>query len=260
MNFLPIAAVLILILPIVLIAVLIKRVGKRLEFFEYMVLSAGSVLLSILLCLRLYYWLKGQSVFDVIWNSIRQAFLHGPVNAGQMLAVYHEWGLFQNFTSAEQLADFMIGQIQIMVPAIILLSSLIYGGILFLLIRLIFKNLSIPAPAVPAFEDWTLPRRAAVSLILLPASFLIINMLGIANVEAAQLAVTVLASFVFSVMGMSVLGYFLKAGRVPSVLRWLLLILAYALFGFFLTLLGIVDQFLHLRIRYRNKFRITNGG
>ena len=157
MNFLPIAAVLILILPIVLIAVLIKRVGKRLEFFEYMVLSAGSVLLSILLCLRLYYWLKGQSVFDVIWNSIRQAFLHGPVNAGQMLAVYHEWGLFQNFTSAEQLADFMIGQIQITVPAIILLSSLIYGGILFLLIRLIFKNLSIPAPAVPAFEDWTLP-------------------------------------------------------------------------------------------------------
>ena len=138
MNFLPIAAVLILILPIVLIAVLIKRVGKRLEFFEYMVLSAGSVLLSILLCLRLYYWLKGQSVFDVIWNSIRQAFLHGPVNAGQMLAVYHEWGLFQNFTSAEQLADFMIGQArQRYLPLFCFL--LIYGGILFLLITIYSK-------------------------------------------------------------------------------------------------------------------------
>ena len=32
--------------------------------------------------------------------------MSGPVNAGQMLSFYHEMGLFQNFTTAEQLVEF----------------------------------------------------------------------------------------------------------------------------------------------------------
>jgi len=260
MNSMPFVALLILIIPVILIVYIIKTYGKRLDFFEYMLLSVGSVLLSILFCLELYKWIKGGSVFDVMWSSIRQVFLESIINEDQLLAMYHEWGLFQNFTTAEQLVDFMIRQLKIMLPAGILIFSLIYGAVLFFIIRLIMKNLNVSIPIVPAFEDWFLPRRIAASLILLPLTFLVISMLGIANVEAAQFAVTILLYFVYSVLGLSVLSFFLKAGRVPSVLRWLLLILAYILFGFFLTLLGILDQFLYLRIRYKNKFRTVNGG
>ena len=49
MDFLPIAALFIFIIPIILITGLIKRIGKRSDFYEYILFSTGSVLLSILL-------------------------------------------------------------------------------------------------------------------------------------------------------------------------------------------------------------------
>lgn len=260
MNFLPIAAVFIFIIPIILIVGLIKRIGKKSDFYEYILLSSGSVLFSILLYLGLYSWKVGQSAFDTIWNFFRQAFVHGPVNGNQMLAIYHQWGVFENFTTAEQLADFLIGQMRMNVPAAILLFSLIYGVFLFLIIRLIISKLASPVPAVPAFENWTLPRRISLGLILLLLGFFLVNALGIANVEVAQYTITVLISFLFSIIGLSVVWFFLKAGRVPSPLRWLLAIIVYLILGFVLPILGIVDQFIHLRIRYKNRFRTTNGG
>lgn len=260
MDFLPIAALFIFIIPIILITGLIKRIGKRSDFYEYILFSTGSVLLSILLFLGLYSWKKGQTVFDTVWSYFRQIFVNGPVNGSQMLDVYHQLGLFENFTTAGQLADFLIGQMKMMVPAAILLFSLIYGVFLFLIIRIIIRRLDSPVPVVPAFEHWTLPRRLFLGLILLFLGFFLVNALGIANVEAAQNTMTVLISFLFSITGLSVLWFFLKAGRVPSPLRWLIAIIVYLILGFALPVLGIVDQFIHLRIRYKNKFRTTNGG
>ncbi len=259
MNFLPIAAVFILVIPIILIAGLIKQIGKRCDFYEYIILSSGSVLLSILLFLGLYSWKVGQSVFDTIWNYFRRAFINGPVNGKQILTIYHQWGIFENFTTAEQLADFVIGQIKVTVPAAILLFSLIYGVFLFLIIRVITKKLASPVPAVPAFENWALPRRVALGLLLLLLGFILVNSIGNANVEAAQYTTTVLISFMFSITGLSVVWFFLKAGQVPTPLRWLLAIIIFVLLGFALPILGIVDHFLHLRIRYKYKFRTMDG-
>ncbi|MGI6140619.1 MAG: DUF2232 domain-containing protein [Caldicoprobacterales bacterium] len=260
MNSLPIAAVFIFIIPIILIAGLIKWIGKRSDFYENIMLSSGSVLLSILFFLGLYSWFKGHSAFDALWNSFRQAFMSGPVNAGQMLSFYHEMGLFQNFTTAEQLVEFLIGQIKVTVPAVILLFSLIYGVLLFLIIRLIIKKMGFPTPAVPEFEDWTLPRGMAAGLIILLLVSLLGNSLAIANFEVIQLTIAALVSFLFTVLGISVLWFFLKVGQVPSVLRWLIAVLACLFVGLALPFLGVLDQVIHIRLRYKNKFRMMNGG
>ena len=181
-------------------------------------------------------------------------------SAGQMLSFYHEMGLFQNFTTAEQLVEFLIGQIKVTVPAVILLFSLIYGVLLFLIIRLIIKKMGFPTPAVPEFEDWTLPRGMAAGLIILLLVSLLGNSLAIANFEVIQLTIAALVSFLFTVLGISVLWFFLKVGQVPSVLRWLIAVLACLFVGLALPFLGVLDQVIHIRLRYKNKFRMMNGG
>lgn len=259
MNLQPIAAVFIFIVPIVLIAGLIKGFGKRSDFYEYIILSSGSVLLSILLYLGLYTWLRGQSAFDTVWSSFRQTFLHGVIDADQLLDIYHQWGLFKNFTAADQLADFLIGQMKMTVPAAILIFSLIYGVVIFLITRLVMKKLGFPVSAVLAFGDWTLPRGMAFGLIILLLISFLGGGLGIGNFEVIQYTITMLIFFLFTVLGLSVLWFFLKAGRVPSVLCWLLAILAILMVGFALPFLGLLDQLIHMRTRYKNKFLIKNG-
>jgi uncharacterized protein YybS (DUF2232 family) len=253
MNLQPVAGIFLIALPILLIAGLVWGLGKRSDFYENVLLSSGSVLLSILLYLKVYSIIAGRSVFEAVWESFRQAFT-AAADAGQFLSMYHEMGLFKNFTTSRQLADFLIGQMKIAVPAFLLISSIVYGMFLFFIIRFVIKLTGREVSAVPAFEEWALSRGMGFGLIILLLVSLIGNWLGIANFEVVQFTVTVLISFLFTVLGLSVLWFFLKAGRVPSVIRWLLTVLIYLFVGFALPFLGMFDHLFRMRRNYKSKF------
>jgi uncharacterized protein YybS (DUF2232 family) len=253
------SAIFFFVVPILIILIMLIRMGKRLDFYEYGLLSSGSVLLSSLLYFLLYSQLVGHSAFDTMWNTFRQNFLSGGVDAGQILAFYHSLGFFQNFTAADQLAEYLILQMKAVVPAAILIFSLVYGVIGLLVIRLILKKTGHEMPEVRAFEDWSLPRGMVVGLIVLLLISLLGGSLGISNFEVVRFTITALISFLFTVIGLSFLWFFLKAGRVPSVLRWLLTVITCLIAGFVLPFLGMFDQLFHLRWRYRNKFLFKNG-
>ncbi len=255
----PILSIIFLLLPIILIAGLIKRLGKRANFYEYVLLSSGSVLLSQVLYLITYAWINGQSAFDAVWSSFRQSFTSGIVDTNQLLNLYHQWGLFQNFTTAEQLVDFFIAEMKNTVPAVIVLSSLAYGVALFLIIRLVMKRFNYETSAVRRFEEWTLPKGMAFGLVILMLVSFMGRNLGIPRFEVVHFTITALISFLFLVMGLSMLWFFLKAGNVPAVVRWVLIILIFLLLGTILPFIGLLDQLFHLRIRYRNKFLFKNG-
>jgi uncharacterized protein YybS (DUF2232 family) len=253
MSLQPVAGIFLLVLPIALIAGLVWGLGKRSDFYENVLLSSGSVLLSELLYLKVYSIIAGRSAFDAVWDSFRRVFITAA-NAGDLLSMYHQMGVFKNFTSSGQLADFLIGQMKIAVPAFLLISSIVYGMLLFFIIRFIVKLTGRDVPVVPAFEEWALSRGMSLGLIILLLASFIGRWLGIANFGVVQFTVTVLISFLFTVLGLSVLWFFLKAGRVPSVIRWLLAILVYLIVGFGLPFLGMLDHVLHIRRNYRNKF------
>ncbi|NLB41581.1 MAG: DUF2232 domain-containing protein [Clostridiales bacterium] len=260
MDFLqPILSTIFLLLPIILIAGLIKRLGKKVSFYEYILLSAGSVLFSLVLYLITYRWINSQSAFDAIWSSFRQSFTSGIVDANQLLSLYHQWGIFQNFTTAEQLVDFFISEMKNAVPAVIVLSSLIYGVALFLIIRLILKLFDYQTSAVRRFEEWNLPKGMAMGLVILMLVSLMGQNLGIPRFEIVNFTITALISFLFMIMGLSMLWFFLKAGNVPAAVRWVLIILILLILGTILPFLGLIDQLFHLRVRYRNKFLFKNG-
>ena len=252
-------ALLFTILPVVLITGLIVSLGKRADFYEYILLSAGSVLVSFLGYHVAYSLINGQSIFVALWASTRETLLHGVVDMKQLLSFYHQMGIFKNFTAPEQLVDFTIGQLKTAIPAAVILFSMVYGVALFLLIRQIRKWMGHESPRVPSFEEWTLPRGMVFGLILLLLAAILGQGLGIPNLEVVQFTISSLISFLFTVLGLSVLWYFLKAGRVPTVLRWVLSILGFLFLGFALPFLGLFDQLFRIRWNYRNKFLFKNG-
>ena len=255
----PILSIIFLLLPIILIAGLIKGLRKKINFYEYVLLSAGSVLLSLVLYLITYAWINSQSVFDAIWDSFRRNFTGGIVDANQLLNLYHQWGTFQNFTTGEQLVGFFISEMKNAVPAVIVLSSLIYGVALFLIIRLILKRFDFETSVVRRFEEWNLPKGMAMGLVILMLVSFIGQNLGIPRFEVVNFTITALISFLFMVMGLSMLWFFFKAGNVPAVVRWVLIIIIFMLLGTILPFIGLLEQLFHLRVRYRNKFIFKNG-
>ena len=145
------------------------------------------------------------------------------------------------------------------VPAVIVLSSLIYGVALFLIIRLILKRFDFETSVVRRFEEWNLPKGMAMGLVILMLVSFIGQNLGIPRFEVVNFTITALISFLFMVMGLSMLWFFFKAGNVPAVVRWVLIIIIFMLLGTILPFIGLLEQLFHLRVRYRNKFIFKNG-
>jgi len=259
MNLQALAVILLFIAPVGLITGLIIWFGKRFNYYENILASAGSVLLSVLLYLKLYSLITGQSVFEPLWNDIRQLFVSGVINSDYILSIYHKMGNFSNFTTAEQLAGFIIEQMKITIPAVLLIFSLIYGIILFSIIRLIMKKLGYTTLPVIPFEEWALPRGMGIGLVFLLIVSYIGRSLGISNFEVIQFTIAALVSFLFMVLGLSVLWFFLKAGNVPAVLRWILTIIIYFTVGFGLPFFGMFEHIFQIRLRYKSKYIIKNG-
>src|SRR5690554_105620 len=110
------------IMPVLLITGFIRGLGKRSDFYEGILLSSGSVLVSSLLYLKVYSMIAGRSPFDAVWDFIRMVFRIGAINTEQLLTLYHDMGIFKNFTTGEQLVDFMIGQMKLGIPAFLLIG------------------------------------------------------------------------------------------------------------------------------------------
>ena len=259
MNLQLVSGFFLIVLPIVLIVLQAWKLGKRSDFYENILLSSGSVLLSILLYLKVYSMRTGQSAFDAVWNSFRQVLTSGAVNTDEILSRYHELGIFKNFTSAQQLADFMIQQMKQAVPASLLIYSIVHGAFLFLVICFIMKKSGRDMRPVPAYAEWKLPRGMGFGLIVLLLITLFGSWMGIPNFEVVYSTVTALISFLFMVLGLSALWFFLKAVRIPFVFRLLLAVFLYLLLGFGLPLLGILDHIFRLRKRYRDKFILNKN-
>ena len=194
-----------------------------------------------------------------MWTSFLRVFTNGAVDTDQLLSLYHQWGIFENFTTARQLGDYLVSQMKMVVPAAVILFSLTHGTALFLIIRLILKRLGYETSAVRSFGEWTLPKGMAYGLIILLLAVLLGRNLGISNLEVVYITFAALIFFLFMVMGLSMLWFFLKAGNVPALLRWILMILIFLLFGTLPPFIGLLDQLFQLRIRYRNQFIIKNG-
>lgn len=136
-----------------------------------------------------------------------------------------------------------------MLPTLILAYSAIAGLFSFAFTR---KRLQMAkadvVPMVP-FWDYQLPVRFARGAVFIILLGLLLQLVG--DDWLAQLGVLTNTLFIvcFVVQGFAVIDYFLLHRSIPRPLRWIVLVLAYALFGTVLFVVGVLDQVLGIRSR-----------
>ena len=233
---------------------------KGLDFYENILISSFGSLVSILITLQAYGWIAGRTFFNMLWQGLRDFFMEGVLDFEQMLALYHQMGLLREFENARQVTEVFISQMQLMVPSALLIFSIVFGVLNFLVARLVLRKLRHEVPFVPEFSGWALPRGMGFGFLLLLLFSYIGSTIGIDNFHGVFLTVYSLVSFIFMVQGLAVLWYFLRAGKVPVPLRWVLMVLIYVILHMILTLnmgltvLGIADQVFRLRKAHQSKF------
>lgn len=230
---------------------------KKFSLRETAFISAGGLLLSFVLFLLTYSVFAGRSLFDEFWQSIRAFIVDGFIDFKSVLETYHSMGLFENFTTEGQLADFLINEIKQYVPYTVIVLSLTLGFLYFLTSRYVLKRMGRHVADIPPFDEWLLPRGVGFGfLVLLLVSYLG-SRLGIARFDTVLITITLLVSFLFSVLGLSVVWFFLKAWNLPVPLRFVIIIPGGLLLsmGMGLAIIGMADHLLGLRRVFMNRMK-----
>ena len=229
---------------------------KDLEMNEAMILSAGGVLVSILVSLQVFKWMVGKSFFDFLLDSMRALINSSAVDLKGLREFYQALGIIDKATSPDQFAEFFVNQMRDMVPvfpAMLLITSLFIGGLNFLVSRFVLKRLGSPTPSVPPFKRWSLPRgtgRGFLGLILVSALGSWVN---VPNFDVVLYTVSAVFTFIFTVQGLSVAAYFLGERGVPGIVGALILIVTLVFMSFALTFLGIFEQIFGTRRAYDSR-------
>ncbi|HZJ82712.1 MAG TPA: DUF2232 domain-containing protein [Clostridia bacterium] len=229
---------------------------KKLQMNEAVVLSAGGTLLSIFVSLQAFTWMMGESFFDFLWNNLKAFFNTNPTNINKMVEIYQKLGMLDKAYSADRLADILMGQMRELVPllpSMLIITSLIIGGLNFLISRIVLKKLNISVPHVPSFKNWALPRGTGRGLMGLIALSIIGVWVKLPNFEIVLYTVSSIFTFIFTIQGMSVVAFFLKEKKVPGIISFIILIAAFILLSVALTFMGIFEQIFGVRRAYNMK-------
>ncbi|HPT79222.1 MAG TPA: DUF2232 domain-containing protein [Candidatus Atribacteria bacterium] len=230
---------------------------KKLSSRETTLISAGGILLSFVLFLTLYSVFAGRSLFDEFWQSVRAFFVDGFIDFKGVLKTYHSMGLFKNFTTEGQLADFLINEMKHYVPYTIIVFSLSIGFVHYLASRYVLKRMGRYVADIPPFDEWLLSRGMGLGFLVLLVVSYFGSRLGIARFDTVLTTITLLVTFIFSVLGLSVVWFFLKAWNLPTPLRLLIIIPGGLLLslGMGLAIVGMADHLLGLRRVYMNRLK-----
>ncbi len=101
------------------------------------------------------------------------------------------------------------------------------------------------------FWDYQLPTRFARGAIFIIMLGLIAQLIGEGWAADVGLLSNTMFLVCFIVQGFAVIDYYLVHRSVPQALRWLVLVVAYLLFGSLLFVVGVLDQVLGIRTRIR---------
>ena len=246
------------VLNIFVVLNLVVAYKKKLEMNEAIVLSAAGVLLSALLFLQAFTWLKGESFFDFLLNNIKVALESNSAVVQEFIKQYQTLGMLEKGYSVERFIQRIIGQLRDILPlfpSMLLINSLIMGGLSFLVSRFVLKKLKVSTPYVPPFRNWALTRGTGRGFLGIMLIAIIGIWMNVSNFDIVLYTVSSVFTFVFTVQGLSVANFFLTEKGMPGVVVVLILVLAFIFLSVALMLLGIFDQIFGVRKVYNSRRR-----
>ena len=245
-------------LNILIVLSLIVVYKKNLEMNEAIILSAGGVLLSALLFLQAFTWIRGESFFDFLLNNIKVLLQSNSTNIQGFLKQYQALGMLEEGYSVDRFIQRIIAQMKDLLPlfpSMLLINSLIMGSLSFLISRFVLKKLKVSTPYVPLFRNWSLPRGTGRGFLGIMLIAVIGTWMNVSNFGVVLYTVSSVFTFVFTVQGLSVVNFFLAQKGLPGVVVVLIMVVAFIFLPVALMLLGIFDQIFSVRKVYSGRSR-----
>ncbi|NLN41404.1 MAG: DUF2232 domain-containing protein [Clostridiales bacterium] len=245
-------------LNIFIVLSLIVVYKKNLEMNEAIILSAGGVLLSALLFLQAFTWIRGESFFDFLLNNIKVLLQSNSTNIQGFLKQYQALGMLEEGYSVDRFIQRIIAQMKDLLPlfpSMLLINSLIMGSLSFLISRFVLKKLKVSTPYVPLFRNWSLPRGTGRGFLGIMLIAVIGTWMNVSNFDVVLYTVSSVFTFVFTVQGLSVVNFFLAQKGLPGVVVVLIMVVAFIFLPVALMLLGIFDQIFSVRKVYSGRSR-----
>ncbi|MFY9176996.1 MAG: DUF2232 domain-containing protein [Caldicoprobacterales bacterium] len=229
---------------------------KKLGMNEAIILSAGGVLLSTLLFLQAFTWIRGESFFDYLLNNLKIMLETNSTGIQDLINRYQAMGILEEGYTFDRFIQRFVGQLKETIPlfpSMLLINSLLVGGISFLVSRFVLKKLRVPTPHVPPFKHWALPRGTGRGFLGIMLIATIGTWLNISNFDVVLYTVSSVFTFVFTVQGLSVASFFLAEKRIPGIVIVLILVVAFVFLSIALTFLGIFEQIFGIRRVYSSR-------
>ncbi len=148
-----------------------------------------------------------------------------------------------------QLMDQMKYLMNLLFPALLIVSGMMISGVNYAFSRLVFKKLRLPLNPVGSFKDFTYPRHVGYGSFIMLILAYIVGYLGVVDMQLITSNFLYLFLVVFAIQGLAALYYYLlkvvpKGGAIAIIVVLLLI-------GFlqYISLLGIFDLMIGLRKR-----------
>ncbi|NLX70675.1 MAG: DUF2232 domain-containing protein [Clostridiales bacterium] len=250
----PLLGIGMVVLNIFLVLGLSWAIARRLDLFEYIVLSAGTVLISIIGSIKAFSWFMGKTIFEYVTDQFGKFISSNIADFSRIMDLYNQF-LDQPVTP-ERFTNIIIGQLELMVPfvpAMLIIFALIYGTINLMVSRAALRKLTYDVPELPEFSDWMLPKGAGLGFMITLFVAFLGNMFSIKNFEIVFYTLQSLFSFIFMVQGLAVATFFMKfkMSKIPAVVRTIILVLLFLIIPVMFMSLGIIEQIFNIRRIYR---------
>lgn len=137
----------------------------------------------------------------------------------------------------------------LILPSIIMISSLVIAYINYLVSALILRRLGYGIVSIPKFSRFQLPNNILLGTGIMFLGAFILKVLKLFYYETILLNITVIVSFMFFAQGLSVIDYKLIQRKTPMLLRvFIIIVFAMLLpFGWMISILGVLDVIIDFR-------------
>lgn len=231
----------------ILLTYMLKR---KYSTSQILMLTAGILLISILVALTLFNFITGTSLISDMENFIDEAIESSYEEVKDM-----------GFTSYEQeevkkIIETFYEYFVLLMPFIIITSSLFISYINFWISVAILRRLGDKTKVVPRFKRFTLPSNIILGTSVIIICTFIIGYFEILYYETIILNVVALMTFVFFLQGLAVVAFLIDKLTINKIFKWIFLGLAVinVFLNMIIALAGFLDALLDFRkIRQVNK-------
>lgn len=149
----------------------------------------------------------------------------------------------------------MIRTMRMMIPASIIVWSLIIAYVEYSILTKIVSKCGIQAYALPPFRLLTLPKSSLIGAVIIYLLAYLTGVAGFIGTTMIMLNIQIILDFIFSVQGLAVVFYYTKLKGVPRIITILICVILFLLnIGQILFfLLGLTEVAFQLRRRFKQK-------